>query len=262
MELLNLDYIRMTYQNQYLVINPLIESDYGIYECLSNNSREQFNVQNVQGEQEKDPKVIKIIDDSVEISSRELSKYYLNGVIYWKKIVNDNDTAFMDFESVNTMLNDQNISNSEKLKEWENYFNLDPDRMSIKEGKLLIKFFNEKDFGLYECIFAYSAFNSTLIRYAYRTIYLTKADLKEIIIDKYMFLYGDWNHDDYEHLYESKIGHKIELDSILSSEINNGWVLWRKIPNNDTFYLNSFFENYIDINVNKYKKIIFFFDKN
>lgn len=57
--------------------------------------------------------------------------------------------------------------------------------MDMKNGQLIIKSFNENDYGVYECIFVYEAYNNQTKRYAMKSFNLTKEANLDIIVDKF-----------------------------------------------------------------------------
>ena len=64
-------------------------------------------------------------------------------------------------------------------------FGLDAERMNIKNGAIIIQSFNDADYGLYECVLAYEAYNNHTKKYANKLINLTRESTKNIFIDRF-----------------------------------------------------------------------------
>ncbi len=68
---------------------------------------------------------------------------------------------------------------------WIKLFGLDSERMNLKNGALTIKFFNEDDYGSYECVLVYDAYNNRTKKYASQFINLTRDATRNITIDRF-----------------------------------------------------------------------------
>lgn len=130
---------------------------------------------------------------------------------------------------------------------WKKLLGLDEKRMSIINGKLRIDFFNENDYGSYECIFAL-AINKQL-EYFNQVVNISSDDFFKDQIDTFLFTYGDWNESAVEFNYEFSLGGRVNLTSVLSKEFNNATIIWRKNLANDTFNINSFLETYFKVSL-------------
>ena len=88
---------RISFNFNSLIIYPLIESDFGFYECTIDSNEisiKKFDLVNTNtANNEFD---VEISGDTVEISSRYLSKHFnsQNGIVYWRKINENFSDAF------------------------------------------------------------------------------------------------------------------------------------------------------------------------
>lgn len=134
-------------------------------------------------------------------------------------------------------------------KRWIELFGLNSERMSIKEGELVIKYLNKEDYGVYESILVYEAFklsgaNKIQFIYFKDKVNFTESKQSRNYIDEFISLYGNWSQTIVDvTTNESQLNETVVLSTVLSKEHMNGLVIWRKVSElNDSFYINSFYE--------------------
>ena len=71
-------------------------------------------------------------------------------------------------------------------------------------------------------------------------------------------MYANDDQTKYEDEITCRINETVALHSVLSVENKNGFVFWRRVYSNDKFYLNAFFEKYLEFYYVSHSKDIIF----